>query len=115
MPRARRLTTASSTKFTPARAKGLKRRHHDLTHVSNSSPSNSSSNTDDSSDASSEVVRDIVCEQRQTHRKDVDRSRWSKVNWIGCESCDRWFHQCSTELPKNTDVSSIEFVCYNCK
>ena len=34
---------------------------------------------------------------------------------VGCGNCDRWFHQCCTELPKNTDVSSIHFACFHCK
>ena len=51
------------------------------------------------------------------HRIDIDEylNGKQKVNWIGCESCHRWFHQCCTELPKATDVCSINFVCFNCK
>ena len=58
-PRARRLTTASPTEVTPARAKGVKRRHDDLAKVSINSQSNSSSDTDDSSGANSEGVCDV--------------------------------------------------------
>ena len=106
-------TTASPTEETPARDKGVKRRR--VVQVSNTSPSDFSSDTDDSSGASSEGVCNI-CDQRQPP-SEIHRSisKWSKVNWIGCEKCDRWFHQCCTELPKTTDVSSIQFVCHNCK
>ena len=79
------------------------------------SPSNSSSDTDDSSGASSEGVCDICYQRQPPSERHRSISKWSKVNWIGCEKCERWFHQCCTELPKTTDVSSIQFVCYNCK
>ena len=78
-------------------------------------PSNSSSDTDDSSGASSEEVCDI-CDQRQPpHEIHRSLSEFSRVNWIGCDSCKRWYHNCCTEIPKNTDVSSIDFVCHHCK
>ena len=79
-PRARRLTTASPTEVTPARTKGVKRRHDDLAQVSINSQSNSSYDIDDTSGASSEGVCD-VCDQRQpTTERHRSISKWSKVN-----------------------------------
>ena len=86
------------TKVTPARDKGVKRRHDDLAQVSSSYPSNSSSDTDDSSGNSSEGVCDI-CEQRQpSTEKHRSIAKLSKVKWVGCGNCDRWFHQCCTHM-----------------
>ena len=114
-PRTRRITTTSTTKMTTARGKGVKRRNDDHTQLSISSPSNSSSNTEDSSGDSSDIVCDIS-DQRQSptiiHRS---ISRWSKLNWIGCGRCTRWFHQCCTEISKNTDISSLDFTCCFCE
>ena len=111
-PRTRRISTTSTTRMTTARGKGVKRRNDDLAQVSISSPSNSSSNTEDSSGDSSDVVCDI-CDQRQPPTSiHWSISRWSKVNWIGCGRCTRWFHQCCTEVSKNTDISSLDFTCF---
>ena len=103
-PRASRIATTTRTEVTS--------RHDDPAEDSLTLSSNS--NTDNSSDASSDGVCDI-CDQRQPpperHRS---ISKWSKIIWVGCESCDRWFHQCCTELPKSTDVSSIDYTCYHC-
>ena len=103
-PRARRTTTTTRTEVT--------RRQDDLTE---DSPTTSSSNsdTDNSSDSSSATVCDI-CHERQPPSQRRSISKWSRINWVGCDSCDRWFHQGCTELPKNTDVSSIDFICYHC-
>ena len=100
-PRGRRTVTTTQTEVT-------RRQDED-------SPTNSSSNsdTDNSSDSSSETVCDI-CHERQPPSQRRSISKWSRINWVGCDRCDRWFHQGCTELPKNTDASSIDFVCYHC-
>ena len=74
-----------------------------------------STETDSSSDgASSEGVCDICHERQpppQTHRAIFGKAT---VNWVGCDDCERWFHQCCTELDESIDVSSIDYKCFHC-
>ena len=108
-PRSRRIFT------NPTRGKGLKRHHETIADDSLSSTAIiSSSDTDNSGNESSETEC-VICEERQPpterHRS---ISKWSRVNWVGCDSCDRWFHLCCTDLPSGTEVSSITYNCYYC-
>ena len=91
------------------RGKGVKRR---LTPAEHSS---SSSDTDIStSSGSSDGVCDI-CERRQPppqkHRTIFGKAT---VQWVGCDECERWYHQCCTELDEDIDVSTIDYKCFHC-
>ena len=65
--------------------------------------------------ASSEGVCDM-CQERQappqTHRAVFGKAI---VHWVECDICERWFHQCCTELDANVDVSTIVHKCFHCK
>ena len=93
----------------PTRGKALKRRLM----PADSSESSSDSNISTVS-GSSEGICDI-CERRQPPPQ-TSRTISGKatVQWIGCDDCDRWFHQCCTELDDAVDVSTIDYKCYNC-
>ena len=71
--------------------------------------SSSNSDIDNLSDSSSDAVCDI-CHERQPPSQRRSISKWLRINWVGCDSCDRWFHQGCTELKKNPDVSSIDII-----
>ena len=91
------------------RGKGVKRR------LIPADMSESSNDTDAStSSGSSEGVCDI-CNARQpppqTHRTIFGKTT---VQWVGCDECNGWFHQCCTELDQDVDVSTIDFKCFHC-
>ena len=91
------------------RGKGVKRSLIPAEH------SESSYDTDIStSSGSSDGVCDI-CERRQIppqkHRPIFGKAT---VQWVGCDKCDRWYHQCCTELDEDIEVSTIDYKCFHC-
>ena len=103
-PRASQIVTTTRTEVTS--------RHDDSAEDSLTLSSNS--NTDNSSDASSDVVCDICHERQPPPERHRSISQWLKIMWVECDSCDRWSHQCCTELSNSTDVRSIDYTCYHC-
>ena len=92
------------------RGKAVKRRQ-----IPDDSSESSKESDVSTASGSSAGVCDI-CERRQpppqTHRAIYGKAT---VHWIGCDDCDRWFHQCCTELDDDLDVSTIDYTCYNCQ
>ena len=91
------------------RGKGVKRS------LIPSESSDSSTDAEISSDgASSEGVCDI-CQERQPPPKS-HRAVFGKaiVHWVGCDNCERWFHQCCRELDASVEVSTIVYKCFHC-
>ena len=91
------------------RGKGVKRRLIPAEHSESSYDSDIST-----SSGSSDGVCDI-CERRQPppqkHRTIFGKAT---VQWVGCDHCDRWYHQCCTELDEDIEVGTIDYKCFHC-
>ena len=47
-------------------------------------------------------------------KKDINVEE-SFIEWIGCDSCDKWYHISCTDLPKNLDAKDRRAMKYDCK
>ena len=109
------LCAATTSRVNTPRGKGVKRILIPATESDDSDPSIPDidfSNTDSGSDGTPKEVCDICHLTQPPSERHRSISRWSRVKWIRCTTCDRPFHLCCTELARGADVSS--FICYHC-